>query len=313
MSRHRADEAAGTSQPLAWRLFLPESWADDSGRRPRAGIPPGIVPHSKLDLALGLIDQALGWELPPGVVLADEAYGGSFEWRAALRERGLSYCVRVPGTTTGWQEEPRCGPPAPVRRGFRARRGPLLSPEPQNLLTIAQSRPISAWQKVVGRQGAKGPPRSRFASLPLGAAHGWKQGPQPERIEESVVIEWPESEPEPTRYWLVCLPQKPVLKQLVLTAKARWRVEQDYRELKDEPGLDPFEGRSWQGFRHHLALVTAAFVFLRQEQARLRCCTQKSLPLPTLPQTRRSLQVALIHLSGRCPWCHTRFPSPNST
>ena len=127
------------------------------------------------------------------------------------------------------------------------------------------------------------------------------------------MIEWPESEPEPTRYWLVCLPQKPVLKQLVLTAKARWRVEQDYRELKDEPGLDPFEGRSWQGFRHHLALVTAAFVFLRQEQARLRCCTQKSLPLPTLPQTRRSLQVALIHLSGRCPWCHTRFPSPNST
>ena len=198
---------------------MPESWADDPRRRRRAGVPPGIVHHSKLDLALGLIDQALGWELPPGIVLADEAYGGSFEWRAALRERGLFPCVRVPWTTTGWQEEPRFGPPAPVRRGFRARRGPLLSPEPKNLLAIARSLPVLAWKKVVWRQGAKGPQHSRFASLPLWAAHGWKQGPQPERIEEIALIEWPASEPEPTRCWLACLPKKPTLKKLAVTAK----------------------------------------------------------------------------------------------
>ena len=155
-----------------------------------------------------------------------------FEWRLALRERNLFYCVRVPWTTTGWQEPPRFGPPAPVRRGFRAKRGPRLSPEPKNLLSIARELPTSAWKKVTWRQGTKGPPRSRFASLSLWAAHGWKQGPPPERIEEVVLIEWPAGEPAPTRYWLARLPKKAMLKQLVATAKARWRVEQDYRELK---------------------------------------------------------------------------------
>ena len=276
VSLHRADEAAGTSQPLSWRLFLPESWTNDPARCQRAGVPTGTLHQSKQDLALGLLDQALGWRSRSGVVLADEAYGGSFEWRLALRERALFYCVRVPWTTTAWQEEPRFGEPPPVRRGFRARRGPLLSPEPKNLLSIARELPASAWKRTTWRQGTKGPQRSRFARLPVWAAHGWKQGPQPERVEETVLIEWPADEPAPTRYWLARPPKKrTALAKLVATAKARWRVEQDYRALKDELGLDHFEGRSWQGFHHHLALVTAAFVFLRQEQRRLHRRAQK--------------------------------------
>jgi SRSO17 transposase len=298
VSLHRADEATGTSQPLSWRLFLPEGWTDDAVRCQRAGIPPGIVHQSKLDLALGRIDQALDWQLPPGVVLADEAYGGSFEWRLALRERGLFYCVRVPWTTTGWQEKPRFGPPAPVRRGFRARRGPLLSPEPKHLLSVAQALPASAWKRVTWRQGTKGPQRSRFAALSLWAAHGWKQGPQPERIEEVALIEWPEGEPAPTRYWLARLPKKPALKKLVAMAKARWHVEQDYRELKDELGLDHFEGRSWQGFHHHAALVTAAFVFLRQEQGRLHRHAQKK-PAAAHPAAGAPLPASRAHPSER--------------
>lgn len=276
VSLHRADEAAGTSQPLGWRLFLPESWAEDAARCQRAGVPPEVIHQSKQDLALGLLDQALGWQSPPGVVLADEAYGGSFEWRLALRQRDLFYCVRVPWTTTAWQEEPRFGESPPVRRGFRAKRGPLLSPEPKTLLAVAQGLPAAAWKKVTWRQGTKGPQRSRFASLSVWAAHGWKQGPQPTRIEETVLIEWPEGESAPTRYWLARLPNKRLaLAKLAAIAKARWRVEQDYRELKDELGLDHFEGRSWQGFHHHVALVTAAFVFLRQEQRRLARRAQK--------------------------------------
>ncbi len=213
-------------------------------------------------------------------MLADEAYGGSFEWREAQRERGLFYCVRVPWTTTGWQEEPRFGPPDPVRRGFRARRGPRLGPEPKTLLAIKQALPASAWKKVTWRQGTRGSQRSRFAAFSLWAAHGWKQGPQPERVEETALIEWPDGEPAPTRYWLARLPKKRMAwAKLVATAKARWRVEQDYRELKDELGLDHFEGRSWQGFHHHVALVTTAFVFLRQEQRRLHRHAQKK-PAP---------------------------------
>ena len=183
--------------------------------------------------------------------------------------------MRVPWTTTGWQEEPRFDSPEPVRRGFRARRGPLRSPEPKNLLSLAQGLPASAWKQVTWRHGSKGPQRSRFATFPLWAAHGWKQGPQPERVEEVALIEWPADEPAPTRYWLARLPGRFALAKLVATAKARWRVAQDYRELKDELGLDHFEGRSWQGFHHHVALVTTAFVFLRQEQARRRRGAQK--------------------------------------
>ena len=300
VSLHRADEAAGQSQPLSWRLFLPESWTQDPARCQRAGVPPEAVHQSKLDLALGLLDQALGWKLPPGVVLADEAYGGGFEWRASLRERDLFYCVRVPWTTTGWQEAPRFGLPEPVRRGRPARRGRLLSPEPTNLLAIAQALPASAWKTVTWRQGTKGPQRSRFASLSLWAAHGWKQGPQPERVEEVALIEWPEDQPAPTRYWLARPPRKRVaLAKLVATAKARWRVEQDYRELKDELGLDHFEGRSWQGFHHHVALVTAAFVFLRQEQARLRQRAQK--------------KPAAAHLAAGAPLAPGRPHPPERT
>ena len=275
VSLHRADEQGGTSQPLAWRLYLPESWTADTIRCQRAGIPPQVVHRSKLDLALGLIDQSLGWQVPAGIVLADEAYGGSFEWRAALRQRGLRYCVRVPWTTTAWSEEPRFGVPAISHRGRPAHRRPLLSPEPKNLLAIAQALPASAWKRVTWRHGSKGAQRGRFATLSLWAANGWRQGPQPERVQEVVLVEWPEEEPAPTRYWLAGLERKLSLPKLVATARARWRVEQDYRELKDELGLDHFEGRSWQGFHHHLALVTTAFVFLRQEQSRLRRRAQK--------------------------------------
>ena len=299
VSLHRADEAAGTSQPLSWRLFLPESWTNDPARCQRAGVPTGTLHQSKQDLALGLLDQALGWRSRSGVVLADEAYGGSFEWRLALRERALFYCVRVPWTTTAWQEEPRLGEPPPVRRGFRARRGPLLSPEPKNLLSIARELPASAWKRTTWRQGTKGPQRSRFARLPVWAAHGWKQGPQPERVEETVLIEWPADEPAPTRYWLARPPKKrTALAKLVATAKARWRVEQDYRALKDELGLDHFEGRSWQGFHHHLALVTAAFVFLRQEQRRLHRRAQKK-PAAAHPAASATQFTSRPHPSER--------------
>lgn len=295
VSLHRADEQGGTSQPLSWRLYLPESWTADTARRQRAGVPAPVVHQSKLDLALGLIDQASGWQVPAGVVLADEAYGGSFEWRAALRARGLFYAVRVPWTTTAWLEEPRFGVPATPRRGRPAHRRPLLSAEPENLLVIAQALPASAWKRVTWRHGSKGAQRGRFATFSLWAANGWRQGPQPERVEEIALVEWPAGEPAPTRYWLARLPKKKVaLPKLVATARARWRVEQDYRELKDELGLDHFEGRSWQGFHHHVALVTAAFVFLRQEQARLRRRAQKK-PAPAHAATRASITSNRAH------------------
>jgi len=97
-------------------------------------------------------------------------------------------------------------------------------------------------------------------------------------------------------------PQPLGLRRLVRTAKGRWRVEQDYRELKEELGLDHYEGRQWLGWHHHVCLVSMAFAFLRFEQARL-----KKTSGATLPSVRKRLQVILIRLSGYCPWCQSRF------
>jgi SRSO17 transposase len=86
-----------------------------------------------------------------------------------------------------------------------------------------------------------------------------------------LLVEWPEGEKQPTKYWLAQLgPHPPGLRHLVRVAKARGRIEQDYRELKEELGLDHYEGRQWLGWHHHVCLVTMAYAFLRSEQARLK-------------------------------------------
>ena len=235
-------------QPVSWRLCLPAEWITGTERRQHAGIPTEAVYQSKNELALGVLDQVLGWELKRGVILADEAYGGSFGWRAALRERGLFYAVRVPWTTTGWPQTPEFfAPEAQTRKGRPATRLRSSSPLPKSLREIARELPESAWSEVIWREGSKGPQRSRFAQLPLWAAHGWRQGPQPERIREVALMERPADEEAPTRYWLSLLPESLPLHELVAAAKARWRIEQDYRELKEELGLDHFEGRGWLG------------------------------------------------------------------
>jgi hypothetical protein len=115
------------------------------------------------------------------------------------------------------------------------------------------------------------PQRSRFVMLKVWAAHGWQQQAQLPRVMEWLLVEWPQDEPEPTKYWLAQLGTQPLgLRRLVRIAKARWRIEQDYRELKEELGLDHYEGRQWLGWHHHVCLVTVAYAFLRAEQARLK-------------------------------------------
>ena len=291
VSPHRANEQNGTSQPLSWRLYLPESWTPgDPARRQQAGVPSPVVHQSKLELALGLRSTGRGTgRCPPGWCSPTRRTAAA----SSGARRGAPAASATPcaclGRTTGWVEEPRFGVPATPLRGRPAHRHSLLSPEPKNLLTIAQVLPASAWKRVMWHRGSKGVQHGRLATFPLWAANGWRQGAHPERVEEVALVEWPAGEPAPTRYWLAQLERAPSLGRLVATARARWRVEQDYRELKDELGLDHFEGRSWQGFHHHVALVTTAFVFLRQEQARHHRRAQKK-PAPAHAAARAPAQ-----------------------
>jgi len=113
--------------------------------------------------------------------------------------------------------------------------------------------------------------RSRFAQIKVWAAHGWKRQEHPKRVMEWLLIEWPEDAAAPTDYWLAQLGEQSLgLRRLVKTARARWRVEMDYRELKEELGLDHYEGRHWLGWHHHVTLVSMAFAFLRTEQAQAK-------------------------------------------
>ncbi|MBI2150833.1 MAG: IS701 family transposase [Acidobacteria bacterium] len=264
--------SAEASCPILWRLYLPKQWLEDTARAAEVKLPPGTSYHSKTELALEAIDQAVGWELPRLPVVADSFYGNDFGFRQALRERGLPYAVQVEPTTVIWNEDPHRPLPAPKQKG-RPRKYPPLEalPQPQDLRALAEQLPRSAWRTVAWRQGTRGMQRSRFAMIPVWAAHGWRKQEHPPRVVESLLVEWPQGSPQPTKYWLAHLgSQPPGLRRLVRIAKARWRVELDYRELKEELGLDHYEGRQWLGWHHHVCLVSIAYAFLRSEQARLK-------------------------------------------
>lgn len=261
------------SCPLAWRLYLPAAWLATPERRAAGKIPEHIRYQSKNQLALELVDQALGWAVPRLPVVADSAYGNDFEFRAGLRARGLQYAVAVEPTTKVWTNDPAQAPIAASKPRGRPRQYPELKdlPATQTLTAVAKDLPASTWKNITWRQGTKGPMRSRFAQIKVWAAHGWNRAEHPQRVMEWLLIEWPEGAAAPTDYWLAQLGDQPLgLRRLVKIARARWRVELDYRELKEELGLDHYEGRHWLGWHHHVTLVTLAFAFLRTEQARAK-------------------------------------------
>ena len=125
---------------------------------------------------------------------------------------------------------------------------------------LAKSLSADAWRDVAWREGVDKTLHSRFASLRVRPAHRdyWRSQPYPE---EWLLVEWPQGESAPTKYWLSTLPADADLERLVATAKMRWRIERDYQELKQELGLGHYEGRGWRGFHHHMALCVAAYGF----------------------------------------------------
>ena len=207
--------------------------------------------------------------MPPGVVLADAGYGVDGKFREGITSLGLRYAVGVQSSITVWepgkeplQPKPYCGtgrPPKLLRRDPDCR--------PVSAGQLAQSLPADAWKSVTWREGTKRDLRSRFAAVRIRPAHRdyWRAEPHPE---EWLLIEWPEVEPEPTKFWLSTLPPETELKALVGIAKQRWVIERDYEELKQELGLGHYEGRGWRGFHHHATLCIAAYGFLVAERSR---------------------------------------------
>lgn len=258
---------ADAAIPLDFALYLPEEWVHDPARCERAGIPPAARTHrTKWELALDLIDRARAWAVPEGVVVADAGYGQVQAFRQGLRERNLAYVVGITSTVAVWTTPPD---PPPLPRGGRGRprKRHWDLPAPQSVQAVAEGLPADTWQRVTWREGTKGPLTSRFAAVRVQPAHGHTQGEIREPV-QWLLIEWPEGEPAPTKYWLSTLPEQTSLQDLVWWAKLRWWIEHNDQQLKDELGLDHFEGRSWRGWHPQVTLTCVAFAFLVLEMLR---------------------------------------------
>jgi SRSO17 transposase len=253
--------------PLGWRLYLPESWAQDAERRKGAGIPEDVVFRKKWELALEIIDQVRGWGVPDQVVLADAGYGDATELREGLEQRGLSYAVGITPQVGVWLQPPELivpeakptgRPPSAVRYGTQR---PVMAQE--------AALKAKGWKKVRWREGTKGWLESRFWAMRVQTSHRYQDGRPPGKP-VWLLVEWPESEDAPTKYSLCDLPANYTLRGLVRLVKCRWKIEQDYHQLKEELGLDHYEGRNWQGWHHHVTMVMLAHAFLTLETLRAK-------------------------------------------
>jgi SRSO17 transposase len=260
---------ASSSLPIAYRLYLPEAWANDQDRRRAVGVPEEVEFQTKPQIALDQIGHAVEDDVPQGVVVADAGYGNDGQFRFGVSKLNLEYVVGVQSSMTVWKPGTEPLPPKPRKPMGRPPR--LLrrdeAHQPISAKEMALSLPADSWTTVTWRAGTRQKLRSRFAAVRVRPAHRdyWQAEPHDE---EWLLIEWPKGESEPTKYWLSTLSPATKLKQLVLIAKQRWIIERDYEELKQELGLGHYEGRGWRGFHHHATLCIAAYGFLIAERNR---------------------------------------------
>jgi SRSO17 transposase len=262
--------------PVGWALYLPEDWCRDRERRRKAKVPDGLAFKTKSELGVELVERACGWDLPKAPVLGDQAYGENTWLRDRLDRAGCEYVVSIGPRAkvfehgTSFAIRPRKGKGGPPPRPR-----PDRKPVPIGAL-IGRLDKDSA-PTVTFRDGPDGEPvTSRFIFARVHAGHGWRdedkrrsgwrEGAEVPPREEWLIAEWPVGEEEPTDYWISNLPADTPPERLARLARMRWKMELDYKQLKGELGLDHYEGRSWLGWYHHTALVSAAHGFLTLER-----------------------------------------------
>ena len=251
---------------VALRLFLAESWTSDPARLKRAGVP---VEHraaqTKPEIALAEIDRVLAAGVRFGCVLADAGYGLSAPFRQGLTARGLAWAVGIPGRQKVYPAAVKLIFPIAGRGRPRQRHIPdLLSMPAENMLADAR------WKNVSWRLGTKGRLKARFAAVRVRIADGPPQrikdkGQQHLPGEEAWLIGEHRSSGE-KKYYLANLPARTNLRQLAAAVKARWICEQAHQQLKEELGLDHFEGRSWHGLHRHALMTMIAYAFLQHRR-----------------------------------------------
>jgi SRSO17 transposase len=274
------------SLPVAYRLYLPQAWAEDQARRRKAGVPVEISFKTKPEIALEQIRWACEAGLARGTALLDAGYGHDSKLRTGINELGLPYVAGILPHTLVWA--PRTRPGRAPKKGRRD------EPNAISVKEVILGLPAKAWRTIKWREGTNEWLSSRFARVRICVASKHERSNKPTK--EWLLIEWPKEEAEPTKYWLSTLPKNIPFRDLVDTAKLRWRIERDYQELKQEVGLGDFEGRGWRGFHHHATLCIAAYGFLISERETIPPSGPGStalLPQPTLSNGYRSRGSAI--------------------
>jgi SRSO17 transposase len=241
------------SLPIAYRLYLPQPWADDAARRRRAHVPPQVAFQTKPQIALEQIRAACAAGVPRGTVLMDASYGANATLRDGISDLGLTYVAAV----------------VPNLKVVRSVAAPAASQPRLSVKQLALALPQQAWRTIAWREGTNERLQSRFARVQVRTSptRGRRSRPQ-----QTLLIEWPKAAAAPTKYWLATLDQTTSFRRLVDIAKMRWRIERDYQELKQEIGLGHYEGRGWVGFHHHATLCIAAYGFLLGERETIPPC-----------------------------------------
>src|SRR5256884_2607972 len=251
---------------VALRLFLPESWTSDRVRLERAGVPVEYrTARTKPEIALAEIDRVIAAGVRFGCVLADAGYGLSAPFRQALTVGSLAWAVGIPRHLKVYPIGVQLIWPIAARGRPRRRPGPdILSIAAEDMLADAK------WQNVSWRNGTKGRLKARFAAVRVRAADGppqriWDKGQQHLPGDEAWLIGEHRVSGEKKCY-LANLPAGMDLRSLAATIKARWICEQAHQQLKEELGLDHFEGRSWHGLHRHALMTMIAYAFLQHRR-----------------------------------------------
>ncbi len=251
--------------PISLRLYLPEKWAHDASRRTKAGVPEQVVFREKWKIALDEIVRIQSSGVVFGAVLADAGYGACAAFRHGLTELDLIWAVGILPTQLVYPVNARARLPRSSSRGPRPKRG-VPTHARRDVVDAIQRLGEEAWVRLSWRDGTKGPLEAEFVAVRVRVADG-PEGRDRTHLpgEECWLVAERRSNGEVKYYFTNHAPDAPLL-VLASAIKARWACEQAHQQMKEELGLDHFEGRSWHGLHHHAVLTMVAFTFLQHER-----------------------------------------------
>jgi len=253
--------------PIGLHLYLPESWATDKKRRKKVGVPDDVVFRPKWQIALDEVRRLKDAAVHFGTVLGDAGYGACSEFRRGLSAMNLLWAVGIVCEQKLYPVNARARMPRPARTG-RPRERALPTHARRSAKQIIARLGESAWQRISWRNGTKGRLEADFIAVRVRVADGPKthNGVHLPGDEGWLVAE--RRHTGETKYHLTNHPSDTSLKPLAAAIKARWSCEQAHQQLKEELGLDHFEGRSWRGLHHHALMTLICFAFLQGERLR---------------------------------------------